>query len=475
MGERSTSTYAGYLAGLALRVAELRERFPDALVSCDVRGEFPGPDLICWNGDPEEIWVWLFEPDGPDGVARARERLREFLADPREVTGVVAKRVVAGPNSAFPAVSVEAASPLDSRQRVEVRHGPVDGIQLHRDFDVEKKTPQAERTAMIDAVEAATDADAESREALGFRRAETVPADFTEAPAAESGSTWQRPEVIHLQLTVELPGGAGQDGGRVAREWFESAWRLFHDLLPPDVLPSDSRVDRSPAGVLIGAVDPEDEERSWEAWFSNDSWEQFRAGLGRRAASVEFLRVDLTRQEWLATLMPLDNAGLDIDLWHYQVDDRQLAVLGIEIPRALFVSGESAALALLRRAAEEAGVLFGLVGIDYGVQLMTGLEYALYLHPWDTVRSVDRTLRGYSWVTIVSEAQTARLGGAEQLRASGAFARVEQLAGGGCWLQATETFAGYTDVEAEAVFRALRPLLPEEAYPSTFKNEWRDV
>jgi len=51
------SERAAYAGGLATRVADLRQRFPDALVTCDVDDEFPGPELICWNAHPREIWV----------------------------------------------------------------------------------------------------------------------------------------------------------------------------------------------------------------------------------------------------------------------------------------------------------------------------------------------------------------------------------------------------------------------------------
>lgn len=47
------SEHAAYAGGLATRVAELRRRFPDALVTCDVEGAFAGPELICWNARPE--------------------------------------------------------------------------------------------------------------------------------------------------------------------------------------------------------------------------------------------------------------------------------------------------------------------------------------------------------------------------------------------------------------------------------------
>lgn len=199
----------------------------------------------------------------------------------------------------------------------------------------------------------------------------------------------------------------------------------------------------------------------------------FLSELGRRSAELQYLTVELAEDErypWLTS----DGSALAVDFWRYPVGGGTFGVLGIEMPRAVFSRAAEAGVVLLRRTANR-GALFGLIGIDYGVQLMTGLEYALYLHPWETVRSVRHTLRGYSWITILSEPQTERVGGVAQLRGSGAFVRVEPLAGGGCWLQATDTFDGYGDAEAARVYQVLRPLLPGDAFPSTFKNEWRDV
>jgi hypothetical protein len=68
-------------------------------------------------------------------------------------------------------------------------------------------------------------------------------------------------------------------------------------------------------------------------------------------------------------------------------------------------------------------------------------------------------LRGYSWVTIVPSELAGRIGGAAGLRDTGAFAEVKELTGGGVWLRATDTFAGWTLGAARPVFRALAPIL----------------
>lgn len=72
-------------------------------------------------------------------------------------------------------------------------------------------------------------------------------------------------------------------------------------------------------------------------------------------------------------------------------------------------------------------------------------------------------LRGYSWLTITSPEVAARLGGADTLAATGAFAEVESLAGGGLWLLATTDFNDWGMPAAEAIFAALAPALPPGA------------
>jgi hypothetical protein len=69
-------------------------------------------------------------------------------------------------------------------------------------------------------------------------------------------------------------------------------------------------------------------------------------------------------------------------------------------------------------------------------------------------------LRGYSWLTIVPSGLAGKLGGAQALRATGAFHEVRELAAGGVWLLATEDFRSYDLEVAWPVFRALAPVLP---------------
>jgi hypothetical protein len=70
-------------------------------------------------------------------------------------------------------------------------------------------------------------------------------------------------------------------------------------------------------------------------------------------------------------------------------------------------------------------------------------------------------LRGYSWVTVCPRELAERLGGADGLAASGAFAEVEELPHGGMWLQATDHFVEYDDAAVRRVFEVLAPVLPK--------------
>jgi hypothetical protein len=90
------------------------------------------------------------------------------------------------------------------------------------------------------------------------------------------------------------------------------------------------------------------------------------------------------------------------------------------------------------------------------------LEYLLQTkrNGRDSVAESRLTVRSYSWVTIISEEIGERLGGESALGDSGAFYRVEHLAGGGYLLQATELFEEYGHDEAYQVFRVLAPALP---------------
>lgn len=61
---------------------------------------------------------------------------------------------------------------------------------------------------------------------------------------------------------------------------------------------------------------------------------------------------------------------------------------------------------------------------------------------------------------MVPKELVAAVGGAAGLRASGAFAEVAELPSGALWLRATEHYGEYGSENAEAIVRALAPILP---------------
>jgi hypothetical protein len=101
-------------------------------------------------------------------------------------------------------------------------------------------------------------------------------------------------------------------------------------------------------------------------------------------------------------------------------------------------------------------IVFGHYGAGYTTQLELALSTAAH-HGNPRAREV---LRGYAWLTIVPRELAVRLGGPEAMRATGAFVEVEQLAGGGLWLRATEDPGDYDHAAAERVFHAVRSVLP---------------
>ncbi|MFG1883072.1 hypothetical protein [Micromonospora sp. NPDC049102] len=168
MDDWDISIHAAYAGGLAVRVEELRQHFPEALLSCDVDDNYPGPDLICWNAHPDQIWVWIFESNDAEGIQRAKERLNQVLAAPYDLTTIVDKPVVAGPNGLFEQDCVTASSYIDVDGRIEVRSGLGDGIQLYRAFSIDGEDDIMQRVAINLTLGVARKADRDSRQALGF-------------------------------------------------------------------------------------------------------------------------------------------------------------------------------------------------------------------------------------------------------------------------------------------------------------------
>lgn len=86
---------------------------------------------------------------------------------------------------------------------------------------------------------------------------------------------------------------------------------------------------------------------------------------------------------------------------------------------------------------------------DGATALERGFDPRQYPRHWRypefTVDDCRRYLRGYSWLTIVSQELAQRLGGVDGLRETGAFWQVRPLSRGGVWLLAPADYRDFTD------------------------------
>jgi hypothetical protein len=117
-------------------------------------------------------------------------------------------------------------------------------------------------------------------------------------------------------------------------------------------------------------------------------------------------------------------------------------------------------VSFLRGIAADVDPSFGFVSDRIEVPPQTMLDDALNRSHVDSVMAGRAVLRGYGWVTVCPRELAERLGGAEGLAATGAFARVEPLPAGGVLLRATEAFDDYDHAAVERTFRVFAPVLP---------------
>lgn len=122
---------------------------------------------------------------------------------------------------------------------------------------------------------------------------------------------------------------------------------------------------------------------------------------------------------------------------------------------------EAAVLGFVRHLADLTNPSYGAVG-DTGSGFATALEQRLKIRGHDAIPASRTRLRGYSWVTVLAEELSRRLGGAGALAASKAFTEVSPLADGGLWLRATQRREDYDAAAAERVRRALLPVFPPD-------------
>jgi hypothetical protein len=121
-------------------------------------------------------------------------------------------------------------------------------------------------------------------------------------------------------------------------------------------------------------------------------------------------------------------------------------------------------LTFIRETVEDLNPAFGIVDYEYGsLYGPTAVEQAIRMPSLTSDQKVPlsrEVLRGYDWLTICPQELAGRLGGADRIRATGAFHEVAPLRGGGIWLLATADYRDYDEAAMRRVFRALAPVLP---------------
>lgn len=155
----------------------------------------------------------------------------------------------------------------------------------------------------------------------------------------------------------------------------------------------------------------------------------------------------------------------ELDLYVFRFADNQHVRLQISVGFQNRPGGLKRVLPdlvdLMRRVADVTDPTYGEIVVNAETMApATMLDGALSRSSAESARDSRRQLRGYEWVTICPSELATRLGGAEVLRATGAFDEVVPLAHGGLLLQATADPDAYRDGRLHAVHRALAPVLP---------------
>ncbi|MFF8318560.1 hypothetical protein ACF06V_15490 [Streptomyces bobili] len=138
-----------------------------------------------------------------------------------------------------------------------------------------------------------------------------------------------------------------------------------------------------------------------------------------------------------------------------ELDERELLALGGATPL------QDGLLRSVRWACDRYDVVFGHVSYNHACE-ETEVEYFLKGSASDPTANTPRWrshLRGYSWLMVVPAQIASTLGGADALRASGAFYSVTALPNGALLLQATRTFGEYRGAAVANVHRVVRDVL----------------
>lgn len=274
------------------------------------------------------------------------------------------------------------------------------------------------------------------------------------------------PAMVCVQLSLDLAADRDRAVSGV-RAWFELGWRLLGWQLRDFVLarqaggPSSTR--SFPLGVSVeygltgdDCGDVSDDDESWSSFLDRlDVWSD--AAFGASPA--------VQRSDRAGDLRPASRieAAEYLFISSTRFDEQNALVLTVQACREFLLGSskrQQVAARFLRSVAELSGPTYGEIAYLHDA-LFTELESALGRSPsCDGLPAAREVLRGYSWITIAPESVGDRLGGLAYFRGSGAFHDVATLAHGGFWLQATERFEVFGGSRADAVFRALAPVLP---------------
>jgi hypothetical protein len=268
--------------------------------------------------------------------------------------------------------------------------------------------------------------------------------------------------MIQAQLCVDNAVGVAAIGA-ATRRWFvdgadQLGGELWRELLARPVPPADAeyRWEGAPGDVWAECgVDFGGGRAEWEG-FSEDGWRKFLEatdGPSIVLASTLYRLTELTEGRLHPGHPRLALCARSIDLTTGGFSGLKVQLSKVD---------DQALLEYVRAAAAACPPLYGEISGDNGTytDFTTSFEHATGRLPWQTVHTAARTLRGYSWLTIIDGRIGDRLGGVEALRGSGAFAEVDRFDHGAYWLLATPRLADYGPDEAVRVQRALAAALP---------------
>ncbi len=224
----------------------------------------------------------------------------------------------------------------------------------------------------------------------------------------------------------------------VLDRWHDEACRLLLDRIVPG-----ARAD-APSAIIATEEYPDGRVK------------ERRPGSWHAAATEHLSQASVT---WANDSDPA--AGAEMNLLAYRFAAPEHVFLEATVSGTGLADAVLQLVPWLRSVADTTNPAYGEIVVNREVRPPdTALDTALRRYPDDSARDSRRYLRGYEWVTICAKELAERLGGAERLRASGAFADVVALRSGAVLLQATPTPAEYGAQEARAVFDTVRAVLP---------------